>query len=109
MRYLFHILVAASMITLAGCGSSATDTAKTSHACPDWSSNPEHNYQNQDFSNFGCAYYNNIAVQVENPDDLQQGHGALVSNGDRNSVNAQKYLTATPQTLPASDLTSAAR
>src|ERR1700722_9868836 len=100
MRYLSYILVTASVVVLAGCGGS-TDTPKTSHACPDWSGSPVQNHQNQDFSNFGCAYYNNIAVQVENPDDLQQGHGVLVGDGDRDSVNAQKYLTATQMTPPA--------
>ena len=108
MRYLSHILIAASVVALAGCGGSA-DTSKTSHACPDWSSDPVHNHQNLDFSNFGCSYYNNIAVQVENPDDLQQGHGTLVSDGDRESVNSQKYLTATQMPLPTVSSTGATR
>lgn len=108
MRYLFRILVTVSIVALANCGGSM-DTQKTSRTCPDWSSNAEYNHQNLGFSNFGCAYYNNIAVQVENPDDLQQGHGVLVNNGDRDSVNSQKYLTATPITPPSVSSTSATR
>jgi len=108
MRFLSYVVITASVLSLISC-SGASDQANTSRTCPDWSDNPIHNHQNTDFSNFGCAYYNDIAVQVENPDDLQQGHGILVGNGDRDSVNAQKYLTATQMNPPIVSSTSASR
>lgn len=90
---IFSCLLTLSL--LAGCSS----PEKPLYSCPDWSNNPAHNYDNQDLNNIGCAYYNNISAQVANPDDLVKGHGELVSEGDRESVNMQKYLTATPQLL----------
>jgi len=61
--------------------------------CPDWSSNSLHNYSNKDFSNFACATNNNIYEQVSNKDDLVKGHGQQVLDGDRESVEVQKYMT----------------
>lgn len=93
MRILTCLL---TMSLLTGCNSYETPPNVT---CPDWSDNASHNYSNKDFSNFGCAYYNNMSVQLANPDDLAKGHGEQVMEGDRESVNMQKYLTATPQIL----------
>ena len=61
--------------------------------CPDWSSNSLHNYSNKDFSNFACATNNNIYEEVTNKDDLVKGHGQQVLDGDRESVEVQKYMT----------------
>ncbi len=46
------------------------------HPCPDWSHNATRNYDNSVHSNFGCATANNTAIQVENPLDMNRGHGA---------------------------------
>ncbi|MEI7668503.1 MAG: CpaD family pilus assembly lipoprotein [Pseudomonadota bacterium] len=72
---------------------------KLSKNCPDWSSNPKYNYSNSDFSNFGCAYHNNLSAQVVDKNDLEKGNGDKKSNGDRESVNLQKYEAATPQAV----------
>lgn len=64
--------------------------------CPDWSKNSIANYNNTEMSNFGCAYYNNLAVQMVNPADYDRGHGVAEFNGDRDSVGLQKYMLAVP-------------
>jgi pilus assembly protein CpaD len=64
--------------------------------CPDWSKNSIHNYENSDESNFGCAYYNNLIVQLANPSDYNGGHGTPVFDGPRDSVIMQRYLADTP-------------
>ena len=64
--------------------------------CPDWSENPVVNYKNTTFSNFGCAYNNNIAVQLANPEDLEKGHGQPAISGARDSVILQNYMANTP-------------
>jgi hypothetical protein len=100
MRSLSYLLVTVSVISIMGC-SSSTPPAKLQYACPDWSSDPVSNYDNKDFSNFGCAYYNNLSVQLENPADLQGGHGVQTSSPDRESVVIQKYMSATQENPPS--------
>jgi pilus assembly protein CpaD len=39
--------------------------------CGDWSANLGFNYENEPYQNFGCAYQNNIAAMVSNPEDLE--------------------------------------
>jgi pilus assembly protein CpaD len=39
--------------------------------CGDWSTNVGFNYENEPYPNFGCAYQNNIAAMVANPEDLE--------------------------------------
>ena len=104
MRVLSYALLSLSLICITGCA----DDKKLAD-CPNWSSNPMHNYDNTDFSNQGCAYYNNLAAEVVNPEDLQKGHGQAISSGDRESVNIQKYLTAVPQTVNTQGTTSSSR
>jgi len=45
------------------------------YPCPDWSHNTVRNYDNSPHSNYGCATATNMAVQLENPRDLNRGHG----------------------------------
>ncbi len=63
------------------------------HNCPDWSSNAEHNYENSNFSNFGCSYYNNLAAQVLDKSDLEKGHGHADIDADHDSAILQKYMS----------------
>jgi pilus biogenesis lipoprotein CpaD len=78
--------------------------------CPDWSSNPEHNYENAEFSNFGCANHNNIAVQVLNPSDLESGHGQNNMSAEHDGTFLQKYMAGTSQsTSPATSSISTSR
>lgn len=104
MRLLSYIVVTVSAASILGC--STPPAPSPAYACPDWSSDSIHNYSNKDFSNYGCAHYNNLAVQVVNPADLQNGHGDLEGSGDRESAVVQKYMSATPQSLPSSSTSS---
>lgn len=47
------------------------------HPCPDWSQSQSQNYKNEKHSNFGCAVNTNLAVQLEDPQDLHHGHGKV--------------------------------
>lgn len=98
MRYQSRLL-AISFIIISASGCNSSEQPKSSYSCPDWSSNPAHNFYNKDFSNLGCAYYNNLAVQVSTPDDLQKGHGQEIGSGERESTVLQKYMSATQTTL----------
>lgn len=105
MRHASCILALAAMTALAsGCGT--TQEPKASNACPNWSSNSSHDYQNTEFSNFGCAYYNNLSMQVSNPDDLRIGQGDMTGTGDRESAVLDRYMKATQEALPVMDVTS---
>lgn len=98
MRSLSYLLLATSVIIIAGC---STPPAKSQYSCPDWSSNPVSNHGDKDFSNLGCAQYNNIAAQVANPADLQSGHGEATSSSERDSTILQKYMSNTQEPLPS--------
>ncbi len=98
-------MVALSIVSMTGCGSSS-ESQKSGRACPDWSSSPTHNYENKDFSNFGCAYYNNVAVQLSDPADLEKGHGQNRGSADREGIIIQKYISAAPQTVTSQSTSS---
>ncbi|HEU5046751.1 MAG TPA: CpaD family pilus assembly lipoprotein [Rickettsiales bacterium] len=105
MQRISSVLVLAAWTILAtGCDSAPEQ--KMSNACPNWSSNASHDYQNTEFSGFGCAYYNNLSVQVANPDDLHMGHGDMTGSGDRESAVLDRYMKATQEALPVMDVTS---
>lgn len=53
----------------------ATHQVVMPYPCPDWSHNPWRNNDNSVHSNFGCATETNLGAQLENPADLQRGHG----------------------------------
>jgi len=76
--------------------------------CPDWSKTSIANYDNSDASGFGCAYYNNLIVQLANPADYNGGHGTPVADGARDSVVLQRYLADTPQPSSGSSSGSSA-
>jgi len=59
--------------------------------CPDWSKNSITNYNNTPGSNFGCAYYNNFIIQLDNPADFKNGHGNSRIDETRSSNVIQKY------------------
>lgn len=52
-----------------------TKTLAMPSPCPDWSQSQVQNYRNEPHSNFGCAVNSNLAVQIDNPQDLHHGHG----------------------------------
>ena len=95
MRVASSLLLIGALLAAGRC----TPEPKSAYTCPNWSSNSIHNYENTDFSNFSCAYYNNVRAQVADPADLNRGQGQSIQNGDRESVNVQKYLTATQQNV----------
>ena len=64
--------------------------------CPDWSKNAAMDYAASDNSNFGCAYQNNLIVQLANPADYGEGHGKPAMDGARESVTMQRYFSGLP-------------
>jgi len=100
-------ILSCALIALALAGCSGAD--KPTYSCPDWSESSTQNYSNADFSNFGCAYYNNIQAQLLYPDDYEKGYGVPAITGDRETINLQKYFTATPQTVNAQSVSGGSR
>ena len=98
------ILYLIGLFFLTAC--SNAEPAKTTRDCPNWSDNPVSNYANTDFSNFGCSYHANINAQVMDKQDLVSGTGSHSESIDRETVNMQKYMTATPQALPSMSTSS---
>lgn len=86
-------------VVLSGCSSwlpyssSGPVADKGVKSCPDWSSNPVANYNNDDFSNLGCATGNNLYVQLKNPVDYEHGNGKAGISAARDSTALQGYLT----------------
>lgn len=70
-----------------------TTTRLVQAECPDWSSDADQNWENQDFSNFGCAYHNNIAVQLVQPSDYYGGRGTTSMHPMRDAEIIKKYIT----------------
>lgn len=52
------------------------------YPCTDWSQSQVHNYKNELHSNYGCAVNTNLALQLEDPQDLVRGHGTEGPDGD---------------------------
>jgi pilus assembly protein CpaD len=65
--------------------------------CPDWSKNATHNYNDGNASNFGCAYNNNLILQLADPEDYNKGEGAPHFDGARDSAVLGHYLADTAQ------------
>lgn len=76
-----------ALLVLAACGDNFVPREKVAvydpeikalsqpYPCPDWSQSQTMNYKNELHSNYGCAVNNNLAIQLENPEDLHHGHG----------------------------------
>ena len=61
------------------------------YPCPDWSQSQVHNYKNQVHSNYGCAVNNNLAIQLEDPEDLHHGHGDAHPDTEVTTGVVQQY------------------
>jgi pilus assembly protein CpaD len=59
--------------------------------CPDWSQTQTQNYKNEPHSNFGCAVNTNLAVQLENPEDLHHGHGKATPDTETTTRVIEQY------------------
>jgi hypothetical protein len=83
----------------------ATHQVTLPSPCPDWSS-PTENYDNSKHSNFGCATANNIAIQLDDPADAIEGHGAKTPNTETTVRTIQRYNAGEiPEPLvPLSDI-----
>lgn len=70
----------------------SADTSR-GKVCPDWSSDPVSNYSNEDFSNFGCAYHNNLYVHIKDKADYERGGGKTTEISPlRDGTIVQTYL-----------------
>ena len=86
MRTRSVVAIAAVMMLLAACDNytprkkeatynPVTRELTLPYPCPDWSQSQDNNYKNEMHSDYGCAVNNNLAIQLENPEDLHHGHG----------------------------------
>ncbi len=98
-----HFILVAALLGLSACAADfepadkvvavdpTTGYAIPPHPCPDWSHNATVNYDNSLHSNFGCATNNNMAVQLADPWDLQQGVGSGTGNTDMGIRTIERY------------------
>jgi Pilus biogenesis CpaD protein (pilus_cpaD) len=68
------------------------------YPCSDWSQSQTSNYLNQPHSNYGCAVNTNAALQVEDPADLNHGHG---TKGPDSTISARVIEQYRSGDLPA--------
>lgn len=106
-------VTALTAVIVAGCVTIHEDAGlkkvRQEKMCPDWSSNPVSNNDNEDFSNFGCAYNNNLYVQIKDPEDFNHGNGKTEISATREGAIVQNYLSgaAAASSSASSSATSA--
>jgi type IV pilus biogenesis protein CpaD/CtpE len=71
---------------------SNTAIAPDIRQCPDWSSDPVKNYENEDFSNLGCSTTHNLYVQLRDKNDYRRGSGKSKIDATRDGVVIQGYM-----------------
>lgn len=59
--------------------------------CPNWSKDPTSNHQNTLHSNYGCATWQNLANQIDDPRDFIQGRGVDGQEPYLNNVLIDAY------------------
>ena len=65
--------------------------------CPNWSVKSQHNYRNNNMSNYGCAMNGNLAAMIADPNDLVWGReGTGYGNADTASRAIRTYRNAKP-------------
>ncbi len=95
--------LALALMALAACDNNFTPNPKQAtydpqtraltlpHPCPDWSQSQTQNYKNETHSNFGCAVNSNLAVQLENPEDLVHGRGKATPDTETTTRVIEQY------------------
>src|ERR1700733_3647894 len=86
--------------------------------CPRWSDNDLNFFDNQPLPQFGCADARNLAIMVDNPEDLLQGRNPGPANGvttagaiiryNNNQTRGLIDLQEQPNTSPAATTAPAA-
>ena len=82
-----RFVLIATLLPLAACGNFEPTDKVSSYdpvtqqltlpaPCPDWSQTTNTNYLNYNHSNFGCAVNKNFALQLDDKQDMNEGHGA---------------------------------
>jgi pilus assembly protein CpaD len=59
--------------------------------CPDWSADPRRGYNNQPFSNWGCATAINFGTMLADPRDLIRGKEPGPADGERLAKSIERY------------------
>src|ERR1700689_3348682 len=94
LRYL-NLLLMAGLLGISACAVSPTpdytirvvpaSNGQAAQAipptCPHWSDNDLNFFDNQPLPQFGCADARNLAMMVDNPEDLLQGRNPGPANG----------------------------
>lgn len=93
-----RLLALVAVLLSTACAEPVKHEASAIRNCPDWSSNPVHNYNNDDFSNLGCASDANLQAQVQDPQDLKQGKGKQGMTAARESSILQGYWSGSSVT-----------
>jgi hypothetical protein len=76
--------------------------------CPSWTTDQSNPYDNQPMPQFGCAHARNLALQVENPQDIVKGRtlgpagGTMLAGTIRRYDNSQTRGLIDPSTAPDS-------
>ena len=96
------LLLFACLCLLGACGGVERPLSPT---CPDWGGDPTSNHNNTDLRNYGCAYWSNLSAQLQDPADLELGHGVVEQDPYRNSAVISAYRD--PTAVSASTTASA--
>ena len=66
--------------------------------CPEWSRPSQPDYDNRNFSNFGCGVNSNLAAMVANPEDLIRGREGDATGDVTTAARAVQIYRTTPPT-----------
>lgn len=74
--------------------------------CGQWPDRLEQDFQNRNYSNFGCATQANLAAMVDNPLDLLYPRGSEPPDAERRSTTLENYRTSGPPAIDSLRSTS---
>lgn len=73
-------------------------------ACPDWSGNPAHTWNNTVGSNWGCATAVNLGLMVDDPADIATGRVPGPMDGEAAVLAIQRYRAGKTRPLNPEDV-----
>jgi len=113
-----QLVAIASVLLLSACGNFEPTEKVASYdpvsqqvtypaPCPDWSQTTNTNYLNYNHSNFGCAVNKNFVLQLEDKQDMNEGHGINRPDAGITARQIERYrLGEIPQALTPTQASS---
>lgn len=79
------------------------NVAAQTNKCGRWPADVLTNFENKHYTNFGCAYQNNLAAQIANPNDLLGPRKPTEIDAERRGIIIDDYRDAPSDWAPESE------